>query len=117
MKLTHDTNIIFEKMQRDCSPAAKMQCDLEVISLMNAVNNAVNAYNLGRQSAMNDRRFYLVNSILNGIIANDNVTSEDEHVIVRRAIRIAEIAIKSLEEIEQAEFEKFITPHIEKKDS
>ena len=108
MKLTQDSNAIFAKIKRDCCPAAKMQCDLEVISMMNAVNTAVDAYNMGRHAAMADRRFLIANSVINGLFEHQFVTdSEAEDKVIKQAIRVAKKLCKRLDEIEQKEFEDF----------
>ena len=107
MNLTHDANLIYEQMKRDTKPASKMECGLEVISFMNATNNAIDAYNLGRKSAMGDRRFYLVTSILNGYIAKWGCSKTEEDGVIEKAFRIADKTIKKLNEIEQKEFDDF----------
>ena len=113
MKLTQDTNAIFAKIKRDSCPAAKMQCDLEVISMMNAVNTAVDAYNMGRHAAMADRRFLIANSVLNGLFEHQFVAdTEAEDKVIEQAIRVAKKLSKRLDDIEQKEFEEFrkLTP-------
>lgn len=107
MNLTYDANLIYEQMKRDARPASEMNCGLEVISLMNATNNAIDAYNLGRKSAMGDRRFYLVTSILNGYIAKWGCQETEEDEVIEKAFRIADKTIKKLNKIEQKEFNDF----------
>ena len=108
MDYTKDTNAIFAKIKRDCCPAAKMQCDLEVISMMNAANTAVEAYNMGRHAAMCDRRFLIANSVVNGLFQHQYVVdSEAEDKVIEQAIRVAKKLTKRLDDIEQKEFEDF----------
>lgn len=108
MDYTKDTNAIFAKIKRDCRPAAKMQCDLEVISIMNAVNTAAEAYNMGRHAAMCDRRFLIANSVVNGLFQHQYVVdSEAEDKVIEQAIRVAKKLTKRLDDIEQKEFEDF----------
>jgi len=108
MKLASDTNRIVARIQNMATPAAKMQSGLEVISVMNAANTAVEAYNMGRHGAMADRRFLIANSVVNGIFAHYFVVdSEAEDKIIEQAIRVAKKLAHRLDEIEQKEFEKF----------
>ena len=108
MNNTKDTNAICAKIKRDCCPAAKMQCNLEVISMNNAVNTAVEAYNMGRHAALCDRRFLIANSVVNGLFQHQYVVnSEAEDKVIEQAIRVAKKLAKRLDDIEQKEFEDF----------
>ena len=108
MDLTKDTNAIVAKIKRDSCPAAKMECGLEVISMMNAANTAVDAYNMGRHAAMADRRFLIANSVLNGFFAHQYVPdTEAEDKIIEQAIRVGKKLAHRLDEIEQKEYEEF----------
>lgn len=86
--------------------AAKMQCDLQVVSVMNAMNEAVEAYNMGRRAAVNDRRFYTASAIISGMFACP-VGEADEDKDVETAIRVADKLARRLDEIEQKEYEEF----------
>jgi hypothetical protein len=109
MKLTSDTNMIVARIKKMAIPAAKMECGLEVVSMMNAVNEAVLAYDMGRKAAMIDRRFYVANSVINGHFAHYFVNDEEaEDRVIEQAIRVGEKLAKRLDEIEQKEFEEFI---------
>lgn len=108
MKLASDTNRIVARIQNMATPAAKMECGLEVISMMNAMNTAVEAYNMGRHAAMADRRFMIANSVVNGLFQHHFVNnSEAEDKVIKQAIRVATKLAKRLDEIEQQEFEDF----------
>lgn len=106
MKLASDTNRIVARLQNTAKPAAKMECGLEVVSVMNAMNEAVEAYNMGRRSAISDRRFYTANTIINGMLACP-VGEADEDKMIETAIRIADKLTRRLDEIEQKEYEEF----------
>lgn len=109
MKLTSDTNMIVGRIKKLAIPAAKMECELEVVSMMNAANEAVLAYDMGRKAAMIDRRFYVANSVINGHFAHYFVADDEaEDKIIEQAIRIGEKLAKRLDEIEQKEFDEFI---------
>lgn len=108
MKLTSDTNMIVARIKKLATPAAKMECGQEVVSVMNATNEAVLAYNMGRNAAMLDRRFYAANSVINGHFAHCFVADEEaENKVIEQACRIGEKLAKRLDEIEQKEFEEF----------
>lgn len=106
MKLATDTNRIVARLKNMATPAAKMECGLEVVSMMNAMNEAVEAYNMGRRAAMADRRYQIANSVVNGMFACPTGEA-DEDKIIDTAIRIGEKMVKRLDEIEQKEFERF----------
>lgn len=108
MKLASDTNMIVARLKNMATPAAKMECGLEVVSMMNAMNEAVRAYEMGRKAAMIDRRFYIANSVVNGHFAHYFVNDEEaEDRIIEQAIRVGEKLARRLDEIEQKEFEEF----------
>lgn len=106
MKLATDTNRIVARLKNMATPAAKMECGLEVVSMMNAMNEAVEAYNMGRRAAMADRRYYIACTVVNGMFACP-VGEADEDKIIDTAIRVGEKMAKRLDEIEQKEFEEF----------
>ena len=108
MKLASDTNKILARIQNMAMPAAKMECGLEVISVMNAANTAVEAYNMGRQAAMADRRFLIATSVVEGLFSHVFVVdSEAEDKVIKQAIRVGNKLAHSLNEIEQKEFDEF----------
>lgn len=108
MKLATDTNMIVAHIKNMATPAAKMECGTEVVSVMNAMNEAVQAYELGRRAALVDRRFYVANSVINGHFAHYFVNDEEaEDKVIAQAIRVGDKLAKRLDEIERKEFEEF----------
>lgn len=107
MNLTNDTNEIAARIKSTATPAAKMQCDLPVVSAMNAMNEAVEAYNMGRRAAIADRRFQVASAVINGLFAHQVVDINEEETMIERSIRIGDKLARRLNLIEQQEFENF----------
>lgn len=107
MNLTNDTNKIVARIMSTATPAAKMQCDLQVVSAMNAMNEAVEAYNMGRRAALADRRYQTATAVVNGLLAHQFIDTNEEETVIERAIRIGDKLARRLDIIEQNEFENF----------
>lgn len=107
MNLTNDTNKIVARIKSTATPAAKMQCDLPAVSAMNAMNEAVEAYNMGRRAALADRRFQIATAVVNVLFAHQFIDTNEEETAIEQAIRIGDKLARRLDIIEQNEFENF----------